>query len=260
MPAMFSGRRPVRSILLAPFRPEHYRAALNSLRVYDRPFTRLRQYVTSSGRYPTTIRLRTPSGTLPVRLHTAHDLRTVNEVFCRVDYPCQGTEQVIVDFGSNIGISALYFLSHAPNSRCYLYEPLPENVRKLRDNLAGLHDRFVLHPVAVGLHNGVADFGYEETGRYGGIGLDSPSTLQVPCRRATDVLDDVLSTHETIDILKIDIESLEKEILASIRPDQLRRIRTIYIEQQFETNPFPSDLFHFRQTRSIAQFTQPQTP
>ena len=256
---MLSDRRPIRSILLAPFRPEHYAAARNSLSVYDKPFKRLRDYISSSGHYPGTVRLHTPAGILPVRLYSAHDLRTVNEVFCRIDYPVRGNERVIVDFGSNIGVSALYFLSHAPDSRCYLFEPLPENVRRLRDNLAGLEDRFVLHPIAVGLHNGMADFGYEPTGRYGGIGIESPSQLRVPCRSATDLLDEVLSIHDEIDILKIDIESLEKEVLTSIREDQLRRIRTIYIEQHFEHNPLPPHLFSFRQRLGIAQFTRSPT-
>jgi len=252
---MFNGRRSLKNVLLAPLRRDHYAAALRSFAVYDRPFNRLYDYVTSSGVYPQTIALKTPAGPIQARLHTAHDLRTVNEVFCRVDYPTPPEAKVIVDFGSNIGISALYFLTHALQCVCHLYEPLAANIEKLRENVQPFAARVRVNPIAVGLEDGMLEFGYEPTGRYGGLGLASATQLLVPCRRAVDVIDEILASNPVIDILKVDIESLEKALLASLREDQLRRIRTIYVEQTYASNPFPTGIYRFRQRLSIAEFT-----
>jgi hypothetical protein len=107
------------------------------------------------------------------------------------------------------------------------------------------------------VEDGTVGFGYEETGRYGGIGLQFKETMLVPCRKAVSVLEEILVKHEVIDILKIDIESLEKEIIASLPLGVLRRIRNIYVEQTYSANPFSEDLFQFQQGMSIARFSRP---
>ena len=55
--------------------------------------------------------MRTPAGVVAPTLHSSHDMFTVNEVFCREDYACGPGIRTVVDVGSNIGISALYFLT-----------------------------------------------------------------------------------------------------------------------------------------------------
>ena len=72
---------------------------------------------------------------------------TVNEVFCRQDYGADASIRAVVDVGSNIGISALYFLTRSPDCRAWLYEPVPRNVERLRGNLAGYEDRYALREV-----------------------------------------------------------------------------------------------------------------
>ena len=67
---------------------------------------------------------------------------TVNEVFCRRDYPVPPGARSVVDIGSNIGLSALFFLTRDESCRCWLYEPVPANVERLRANLRAFADRF----------------------------------------------------------------------------------------------------------------------
>ncbi len=57
--------------------------------------------------------------------------------------------RVVVDIGSNIGISALYFLTRNPACRCWLYEPVPRNVERLRANLRRLRGPLRAHGGAV---------------------------------------------------------------------------------------------------------------
>jgi hypothetical protein len=117
------GGRRLRKIAGALFQPRHYYAGLNMLRVYDRPMEAFARYLFGSGEYPSTIVLNTSSGRVHIDAYSAHDVLTINEIFCRKDYRATAGDEVVVDFGSNIGISAAYFLSQSPTSRLYLFEP-----------------------------------------------------------------------------------------------------------------------------------------
>src|SRR6185503_1145252 len=128
------------------------------------------RYALALGSYPHTFSLRTPTGTANARAYSFHDVLTINEIFCRWDYRIDPSDRVVVDFGSNIGISALYFLTHAPESFVYCFEPLPLNCERLKRTLKNYADRYYLSATAVAPYEGKANFSYEATGRYGSIG------------------------------------------------------------------------------------------
>jgi len=190
----------------------------------------LRRYLFGVGDYPWVARLRTPVGPWEARLFVRDDVLTLNEIFCREDYPADGSTDVVVDVGSNIGLSALYFLTRSPNSRCYLFEPVPQNVARLRLNLAGLERRYTLAETAVGAEEGMVEFGVEPTGRYGGIGVPTGTMTQVRCEHINSVLGRVLATEGRIDVLKIDTEGQEARTLAAIDPLLLSRLSRVYLE------------------------------
>ena len=111
-------------VLHALLQPQHYTALRNMLRVYRSPVDAFGRYLLGRGEYPADIVLGTPTGSLALTAYSHHDILTVNEIFCRLDYLAAAQDRVIVDFGSNIGISAAYFLASAPRSFLYLFEPL----------------------------------------------------------------------------------------------------------------------------------------
>jgi hypothetical protein len=117
--------RDLSKVLRAFVGPQHYRAALAMLQVYHRPGDAYARYLFGSGAYPAEINLKTPIGDVRLTVHSYHDMITVNEVFCRQDYASRSKDQVFVDFGSNIGISAAYFLTRSHKGFAYLYEPVP---------------------------------------------------------------------------------------------------------------------------------------
>ena len=248
------GNRRIGVVLSAFFQKRHYRAASNMLRVYHHPIDAFARYFFGRGRYPSDLQLHTVSGPLTITVYSYHDILTVNEVFCRVDYPVRPTDRVIVDFGSNIGISAAYFLASAPLATAYLYEPLPLNTERLHRNLRPFAGRYRLHEIAVGPTAGNVEFGWEETGRYGGIGLATGRSLSVPCRDSNAVLTEILDRHGRIDILKIDIENLEREVTGRIPDEIARRIDRIYVEYAFSTNPL-ARTHRVRQYGAVAHFT-----
>ena len=232
----------------------HYIAARNMVRLYEHPADMFRRYLTGTGTYPTTVRVKTPMSRLDLHLYTPHDVLTVNEIFCRDDYHADAADKVVVDFGSNIGISAAYFLSRGPDTFIYLFEPLPANITKLKENLKRFEGRYKLDEVAVGPEEGEVSFGWEETGRYGGVNAEMANTLTVMCRNSTKVLEDVIAEHGTVDILKVDIETLEEAVVDAIPLDAARKIKKIYVEFTFTHNPLAAT-HDLRQYGTIAQFT-----
>ncbi len=253
MKSMFRiGGRSLRKIGASFFQIRHYRALYNSFAVYEHPLDALGRYLMGAGEYPCQVSLRTPTGEVSPTLFCRHDMLTVNEIFCRKDYECTAP-RVVVDFGSNIGISATYFLSRHPETYCYLFEPLPQNLLHLETNLKSFEGRFSLTPCAVNTTNGEISFGYEPTGRYGGIGRDTGTTMTVPCRAANEILGEILAKHGGIDVLKVDIEALEKEIIDDIPIAMKMKIKTILVEQHYDSNPYEA-IYRFQQHGPVAMF------
>ena len=217
-------------VLAAPFVARHYRALWNTFRIGVDPWDGLRRYLLGRGDYPYRCRVRTPVGTVTVTLFGPDDALTLNEVFYREDYRVPNDIRTVVDFGANIGVSALYFLTRNPFCRAYLFEPDPRNLERLRRNLAEFEGRFRLYAEAVTDADGEFDFGIEETGRYGGIGVQTAETIRVRGRGVNTILEEILEEAGEVDVLKVDIEGLEPLVVGAIRPEVLTRIRTMYVE------------------------------
>jgi len=247
------GGRSLRTLLGAPLQTRHWVAAANMFRVYSSPCGAMARYLFRRGTYPTTVHLKTPLGPVGLTLYSHHDLLTANEIFCRLDYPAGAHDRVVVDFGSNIGLSAAWFLTRGPETFTYLFEPLPVNVTRLRRNLSPFDGRFAVAEIAVGVENASVEFGVEPSGRYGGVGVRTGRSVSVACRDANEVLREILATHRRIDILKIDIETMERELVERMPTDVRERIEKIYVEYWFLVNPL-STTHSYRQYGSIAQF------
>lgn len=219
--------------------PAHYRALANMARRYPRPLDGYGRYLFGRGSYPARFAVRTPSGIVRPALWSFHDMLTLNEVFCREDYAVREPPALVVDIGSNIGLSALYFLTRGPRVRCRLYEPVPRNVERLRRNLAGFEDRYELEQVAVADFDGEAEFRVDPFGRYGGIGLEGDEQIGVPCRHIDGVLEDALRGADVIEVLKIDVEGYEPALLRAADPELLARVGVVYLEGSAAELPAP---------------------
>lgn len=248
------GNRNLKQILGAVIGKQHYLALINMVRNYPEFWRNITRYLTGSGQYPYEIKIRTPNGIISPTLYSHHDLLTVNEIFCRCDYFADKNDKVFVDFGSNIGISALYFLTRNKESKCYLYEPDGRNTVKMRKNLFGFEERYSLLEKAVSNERGKVEFGIEPTGRYGGIGAKTGQTITVDCLDANDVIAEILEKETIIDVLKIDVEGVEIITVEAIKPDLAKRIRKIYLEARPERSLHPA-LFWQRQYGSVCQLT-----
>lgn len=208
----------------------HYISLFNAFRLARRPLDFFGRYFLAKGVYPCPIGIKTPIGTIEPVVYSYYDSLTINEIFFRQDYRAGADLEVAVDIGANIGISALYFLTRNNKSKVYLYEPVPENLSKLKDNLNSFKDRIVVNPSAVYTEGGVKDFGTEEFGRCGGLNRPSEKRIKVDCLSINDVLASVLAKEDRIDILKIDIEGDEVAVVKAIDSRFFGKIGVIYFE------------------------------
>ncbi len=215
----------------------NYSGALKVVLNCSRPFNFLSRYVRNAGNYPAEFEIRTPTGRVRVTAYVPDDLLTINEIFFRGDYGDDRSAEVIVDFGSNIGISAVYFLSRNPSAFVYCHEPLPQNISKLKKHLRPFEGRYEIRDFAVAEQDGPVEFGWEPTGRYGGIGQEGLETVTVQARDSNAVLAEIVGRDGRIDLLKIDIEGLEYRLTARIPGQLARSIHVIAAEQRFRDNP-----------------------
>jgi FkbM family methyltransferase len=247
--------RSMKDFLIAAVQRQHYIALINMSKLYPKFSLNLWRYLTGRGHYPYDMEVRTPLGLISMRLYSHHDLLTANEIFCRQDYFADASVRHVIDVGSNIGISALYFLSRNGHSKCTLYEPDPRNIEKLKRNLRGFEDRYRLVQSAVSDHAGQVVFGIEATGRYGAIGLNTGESIIVTCMHINEVVRDALREASQIDILKIDTEGAEIQTVDAIEPELLQSISTIYLEAQPSRDLHPR-MFRNKQYGSVHQLTK----
>ena len=231
----------IKSFSAALFKKSFYWAFFNILIYFKNPLNVLIRYVFELGKYPCQFFIRTPLGLQSAKAFSHHDLITLIECFGKLDYRASKNISVAVDFGSNIGISALYFLTRNPSVQVYLFEPVPSNIERLRENLKGYEKRYKVSECAIGVNEGEFDFSCEDTGRYGGLmeegisdlsRLSSNKVIKVKVLLANHVLSEVLEKHQSIDIVKIDVEGYENKILGSIKSEILSRINRIYAETE----------------------------
>ena len=231
----------IKSFSAALFKRPFYLAFINIFIFFKNPLKVLIRYVFEVGNYPERFLVRTPLGLRCLNTFSHHDLITIIECFAKLDYRVPKDISVVVDFGSNIGISALYFLTRNSHVKIYLFEPVPRNIKRLRENLKGFESRYELNECAVGIDEGQFNFACDDTGRYGGLikdgasffaQWDSEKTIQVKVVTANQIISTILSRHKFVDILKIDVEGYENNILNHLNTEILSHVKRVYAETE----------------------------
>ena len=135
-------------------------------------------------------------------------------------------DPVIIDCGSHIGLSVLYWKHLYPGARITAIEADPTNVHALRRNVGQLPDMTVIHaavsdgpgPVKFATRGGV-------TGRMADLCAgDDHVVAEVP----TVSLRELLGTSR-VDLLKVDIEGSEVAVLSDAR-EELINVERIFVE------------------------------
>ena len=162
------------------------------------------------------------------------------EIFVELQYyfSTDRPDPFIVDGGSNIGMSVLFFKALYPGARVLAFEPAQRAhdllVRNVEAN--GLRDVEV-HRAALGREDGEVPF-FEDrddpaTFRMSTRSERQPGTASpVPQRRLSQLL------REEVDLLKLDIEGSEDDVLAELVDSQaVSRIRQLVVEYHHQLDP-----------------------
>jgi FkbM family methyltransferase len=166
------------------------------------------------------VRLKFGEGAIPLLLRTS-DIFILKEVWGE-DVYCpkwlrDSPISSILDLGAHIGLTTLRFKLCFPNTTIHAYEPDPENYQILCLNTEMFKD-IVAHAEAVGSVSGEAIF-YVRPQRHTASSLVKPSdakqVIEVQCTVRS--LDDILEHIGGADLIKFDIEGVEREVFAASR-------------------------------------------
>jgi len=157
-----------------------------------------------------------------IRKFPKQDISTANEIFTQHIYhpPIEIVKEDvkrIIDVGSNVGYSCLYWLNFFPNAHILAFEPHPEHVQQITRHLEinRLAERVMIIPKAAGICSGeyfLTDMGASSTI----VESKTQNTISVSM---TDWFSEIGT--EIIDLLKIDIEGGEYYLLDDPRFEDL---------------------------------------
>jgi len=155
-------------------------------------------------------------GTLSAVVGDLSEVRVIHEVFVLREYELAeaSSARTIVDAGSNVGISVMFFKDRYPDARVIGVEPHPETFERLRRNTAHLAGVEIVHAALTDEEGTVPLFaGTESWAASLAPAGDRHDQVVVPAT----TLDRVVADHELaeIDILKLDIEGAEGRVLES---------------------------------------------
>lgn len=204
---------------------------------------------------PTVIRVPSPhvGHAVALRLNTT-DISIYNQIFVHreYDFPVANPPAIVVDAGTNIGLSAIYFARRFPGARIFALEPERSNFDLLLENTANyanvvainkalwqepaMLDLFDPGPGRAGLQkDGFQTFGGGERARHG-VPAGQVAAVDIPQLMREHGLD-----H--IDILKIDVEGAEREIFRHAQ-GWIDRVGVIAVELHDRLRPGCSRAFY----------------
>ena len=155
-------------------------------------------------------------------------LHSFNEIFYRGIYKfnTEIKNPLIIDCGSNIGLSVLYFKSIYPKSHIIAFEPDEENFEILRTNTqVNSFTHLELHKKAVWINDGNISFQSKGSEASRILAQPTDTNYNVPSIRLSTMLSNITS----VQFLKIDIEGAEYEVIKDCS-DQLKKIDNLFLE------------------------------
>jgi FkbM family methyltransferase len=132
--------------------------------------------------------------------------------------------KIILDIGSNIGASIIYFHRRFPDANIFGFEPHPDTFRILQENVADLRGVTIFnfglgatrHRISVRADN--VNFGdFNIRGHFKDRGHPA-APIECEVRRLDDVLREI--GIDRVDLIKIDCEGAEADVFSAL-PDEI---------------------------------------
>lgn len=181
---------------------------------------RVRESLGRRRRRPYRLALRSEGAVVSVHIREYHHLHVLREVFVDGEYRLDALDRAerVIDLGSNIGASVLYFRSRYPEAVIHAVEPDRGSLELLRLNV-GTDPKVVVHEAAVAAERGNVTFIEASEGWRSSL-ADSSTADKAGVERTVPAmtLEDLMDTAgwDRADLMKIDIEGAERELLAAV--------------------------------------------
>lgn len=172
---------------------------------------------------------------------------TFNEVFNTNMYYFENNKKnpFIIDCGTNIGISVLYFKKIFPESKIICFEPDDKNFEILNQNIISQNWEKNVNVIKKGVSNRNAIVNFTNEGHAGSkiIITDDTELNNFSKIEIIDLIEFINNQNEQIDFLKLDIEGSEFEIVPRLN-EVNSKIDRLYIEFHCVDNDY-SKFFNY---------------
>jgi FkbM family methyltransferase len=180
-----------------------------------------------------------------------------NEIFLGNQY-CFATNEkrpYIIDCGSNIGMSVLYFKFRFPDAEIVAFEPDPDAFNCLAENVEVNNLRGVsVQNKALAQREGPVEFFYDEKNP-GSLGGSIVKERMPQQRRWVEAVCLSKYVGRKVDFLKLDVEGAEQDVLENLLEDgKLRLIEQMVIEYHHHIVKDKDSLSHLLQLLECAGF------
>ena len=210
--------------------------------IHEKPFNAIFNEFFSMGKYPVLIRIKKK---IEIKLYSFSDFSTLNLIFCRQDYFKPKNIELVIDIGSNIGISCLYWLVDNPNCIVHSYEPSSKNYKRLFLNTKKYNKNIKNNKFGVSSKNENLRLYLSKSGVNDSVQkIPGAKYEKIKLIDINKILKKALLVENKIDVLKIDVEGKEREILKNIKKKYFNKIRVINIEGNNFDNIVPSYFAH----------------
>lgn len=154
-------------------------------------------------------------------------LHAIKEIFVDEIYlfKTKNPQPLILDCGGYIGLSALFFKLHFPQSKIIVFEPDSKNFKLAKENFESWNFTDIeLYEKAIWTNNSYIEF-YESNSMASSVHpLQTGGKLvKVPAIRLKDFL------QQKVDFLKMDIEGAEYEVMLDIK-ENLSNVDKMFVE------------------------------
>ena len=159
------------------------------------------------------------------------DISNFHEIFFNIEFPLPNNlnPKFIIDAGANVGYASIFFLNKYPKASVIAVEPERENFNILQKNCNNYKNFRSLNS-AVWINNGFVKIKNPNVGstafQITNAEKDEPFAFQAT------TIDTIIenSSFQIIDILKIDIEGVEKQLFEKGNFNWLNKVHVLIIE------------------------------
>jgi FkbM family methyltransferase len=160
-----------------------------------------------------------------------------SEIFTKriLNFETKNKQPYIIDCGSNIGVSILYFKNIYPNAEIIGFEPDKNIFLSLKQNIANSNLTNILL-LNKGLWNQEGKIYFNEEGADGGSILEKVSEHSTNTKTVEiEIISLRQYLNKPVDLLKIDIEGAESVVFEDCK-DLLKNVQKIFIEFHSKAN------------------------